>query len=187
MKIVFTLYAFLMYNTLTQAMLKELIWETIAYPRITACLCSIKDSPNCKLKKMCGRMFISRLKLHDKEYEKNQEQSHLRLFYKHNLFKTDKVGSISYSFSKGNAGYIKNIVLDDAWHNKGLGFLLMQHALHEMENQQVTHVTLAVGDWNKQAIALYEKCNFVVHERLTPTGARIMICTNLSHSRSKKN
>lgn len=179
MKFTCLMFLTLLYCTMTWPMLKEFIWEALPYPRTAACLCMAKANSACRTKKICPNLFVSPIKFQDKESSKPiQDTRYLGLFLKQSFLKNNKIGGISYSYADGNSGYIGNIFLDADYRGKGLGYLLLQHALSEMDQKNVQQVSLAVGDWNHCAIGLYKKCNFLVHKRVNLGGGNIMLRTH---------
>jgi GNAT superfamily N-acetyltransferase len=129
--------------------------------RTAACLCN-KD-PRCKVTVPCENFFVS---------HKSKETV---LFLKTCCLRAERIGFVYYTYTPGGSGDIAQVWLDEKWRGKGLGYVLMQHTLMKLDKASVQQVTLAVHQSLHPAIALYNKCNFVVHEKLD--GGSIMIRT----------
>ena len=158
-------------------MLRESLWEKLPYPRVAACICLAKTA--CKTKKLCADLFVSPLKFQKRESTKQTSLCYLGLFQRQSFLTSKKLGGICYSYS-GNKAFIANLFLEEEYRGKGLGHLLLKHALDDMDKEKVDQVKLAVADWNTNAIDLYKKCGFTVHEKIFLRGGNMMIRTSNS-------
>ena len=70
-------------------------------------------------------------------------------------------GEVKYVYQKGGRGFIEWIDVHAQWRKKGLGYVLMQAALAEMDKAQVKTVESFVSSNNRAAEALHEKFGFV--------------------------
>jgi len=155
-----------MYCLSSHATLPEFIWNRVPYPRATACLCATQNNPDCSLKFRCTDFFVSQTNFqHKLASGPVREECYAGLFWKTGLCTSDQVGRIKYSYTPGRSGYISNVLLQEEWRGKGLGKVLMQHALREMDKVEIERVTLDVAPWNKPAIALYRKYGFIFGNR----------------------
>lgn len=167
-KFIFALYLSLFYSTTSYGMLKEIIKQTVRetfpYPRHAACLCAAKATATCKAKNSCAKLFLSPVKTQD--FNGPERVRHLGLFEKQPWLKAQKLGRIFFYYDAGYQGKIHNLYLNKDYRSKGLGHLLMRHALNEMDDHNVTAVTLAVHISNDEARGLYKKCGFFEYEKI---------------------
>jgi GNAT superfamily N-acetyltransferase len=64
---------------------------------------------------------------------------------------------IRYSTWKGQRLYLEDLIVTQAMRGKGLGKLLFDRLISEMEERQFTGMVWQVLDWNEPAIAFYRK------------------------------
>ncbi|MCW3463306.1 GNAT family N-acetyltransferase [Chitinophaga nivalis] len=62
-----------------------------------------------------------------------------------------------YSTWKGCRMYLEDILVTESWRGKGVGKLLFEQLFAEAREKQFTGITFQVLEWNKPAIAFYEK------------------------------
>lgn len=94
-----------------------------------------------------------------KKYQSNL----LTLFVKNRFFLKSEIDGIRYTYQSGNCGFVESIRLNENWRGQGLGYLLLCHALAEMDEFGVKTVQGSVGAQNHAVIALNKKCGFVFH------------------------
>jgi len=116
------------------------------------------------LEKSEYKMFPDHPELFLSKFYHSENQVSVGLFGKIGFCKSQKIGEINYTYNK-NGGYIQNIgIRNPEYRNKGLGNILLQEALKDIDSNNVQTVKLVVANYNKEALHLYNKNNFVVHE-----------------------
>ncbi len=64
---------------------------------------------------------------------------------------------IRYSTWKGQKMYLEDIIVTEAYRNKGLGSMLMEALIKEAEDKKFHGLTWQVLHWNEPAIKFYER------------------------------
>ncbi len=59
---------------------------------------------------------------------------------------------------------IERIYLEEIWQGKGLGKVLMHHAIEKAKQMELNYVWLGVWEKNEKAIAFYKKIGFVIFD-----------------------
>jgi ribosomal protein S18 acetylase RimI-like enzyme len=137
------------------------ILKNSIYSCNAACICKIKDSRECRSKNICARLVVSEFEccIRNGVYER-----HLQVGIKKTLWPWPQwIGGLRYHYVPGNYGVIDVIQLEEDYRDKGIGNILLRHALQKLDEERVVKTTLDVAKWNHRALALYKKCNFVVY------------------------
>ena len=66
---------------------------------------------------------------------------------------------IRYSTWKGQAMYLEDILITNAWRGKGIGKLLFDRLIEEAKEKKFNRIIWQVLDWNEPAINFYKKYN----------------------------
>lgn len=75
------------------------------------------------------------------------------------------VGMASYSrrpclFHGGNAYYIEEVIVKEAYRGQGFGSLLIKEIIKNAKEDRCLEISIAVGHENKKALKLYKKLGF---------------------------
>lgn len=64
----------------------------------------------------------------------------------------------------GRKGWLNRLAVDPRHRRRGLAVALIRHAEDYLKEQDIQIIGALIEDWNKQSLALFEKCGYMLHD-----------------------